>query len=264
MHCKSSTQNKKNMIPNTMPETAEKNTRDLYNHPYFGRLVMMGVSPKEDAIFIITAISGRSAGSQNRIYSLEENTGRIYTEVADPALQVGDPELTLYDTQLEDRNARIFAASNGKQTEDCLLDGTKGLSAILSNWTFEPDSPNFTPRISGRCIIRKLSTRVLPPLFDFAIHRRNIINGNLFIDERPLQHIAPGFGMYVCTYESNGNPLPAFDGDPRLVTIGDTPEEDLLEGLRSSNDFLVSLAVKRIPICGDSSSSTIWNKNSKV
>ena len=240
---------------NRTPGEISANTQGLFQNPYFGRLIIMGRSPDGESVLVLTAISGRSKGSQNRRYSFGDS-GRIFTEVADPELEVGNPELTLYDTQMENC-VGTYVASNGRQTADCFSEG--GLGAALLEWSHEPDEPHFTPRISARCQFGM----DLVPRFEFCIHRK-MSDGKegCSISANPRVKLDPGLGLYVCTYEGNGNPLPSFVGDARLIYTSD----DLIDGLTTlaaSKDFLVSVAVKRIRLfCGTLTSEVeIWNRH---
>jgi len=233
---------------------AQTNLDKLLKNPYFGRLIMMGIDPDGQEAVIITAISGRSEGSRNRIYKKNDQTGCVYTAVADSTKQVGDPELTLYDTQAEDQKLGLFAASNGRQTGDC-VSGDDYLDNLLHGWSFEPDKPNFTPRISGR-----LRTKGRGPIFEFFIHRKRDADGKCEMTCYGLSNVGPGFGYYVCTYEDNGDPLPPFVGGPRLITIRKEPLIDLAYGL-ASRDFLAAMSMKRVPLNNEGHSKiTVWDR----
>lgn len=237
----------------TRDELAQANLDTLLDHPYFGRLVLAGISPNGEEALLMTAISGRSEGSRNRIYKHDGN-GRIYTEVADQGKQVGDPELTLYNTQMEDQTRRLFAASNGRQTEDCLR-SSSSLCRLLSDWDFEPDEPNFTPRISCRI---NIGGYIGGHTLDFAIHRR-LPSGHCDLEVVSFAGCEAGFGYYLCTYESNGNPLPSFVGGPRVIQIVEQPLPWLIQGLRSF-EFLAVVSLKRIPLDGGIPTVEIWNR----
>ena len=239
----------------TKHQLAQANLATLLNHPYFGRLVMAGISPNGMDALVLTAISGRSEGSRNRNYKLGYG-GRIYTTVADRRKQVGDPRLTLYDTQRENRGLGLFAASNGRQTGNCVASQYLYLSELLSGWGFEPDEPNFTPRISCRFNINGING----PISEFAIHRRDATGICAFDTWIYIPEMyGPGFGYYLCTYEERGNPLPSFVGEPRIVPIGKHPLLELVQGL-ASWDYLAAVSLKRIPLNGSAPTVEIWNK----
>jgi hypothetical protein len=240
---------------NKLVENGEHGLQELYNNTYFGRLVLMGASLDHKYVLIITAISGRSVGSQNRRYVHDQKIGRIWTEVVDENLETGDPELTLYDAQL-DRKRVVFTASNGRQTEDCLMYSNDLLGAFLQKWDHEPDHPNYTSRISARCQLNGGE----PPLFDFATHRRCAIETTCIESTKP-QFILPGFGLYLSTYAGNGNPPQEFFGGPRLITLPENPLLELKEGLSTNNDFLVALAVKKVSLSDGTSTIEIWNRH---
>ncbi len=131
---------------------AKVNRHWLYEHEYFGRLVMASLSSDGKTVILTTAISGRSEGSRNRVY-VDDGGGLIRTEVADPNKEKGDPALTLYPAHVENR-PDIYAISNGGQTKEAAW-STVSLAENLKNYSFEPDRPNFTPRITARCIRRR-------------------------------------------------------------------------------------------------------------
>ncbi len=74
--------------------------------------------------------------------------------------------------------------------------------------------------------------------------------------------LEPGFGLFVCTYEASGDPLPSFVGGPKLIVVSDDPSYELRKGLNSL-DKLAGIAVKRIPVDGGLSTVEIWNLNEK-
>lgn len=242
-------------VPMLSTALASEGYQLLCRNAYFGRLVMAGLSPDGLKAYLLTAISGRSAGSQNRRYVLGEN-GTVRTEVADGSQPVGDPALTLYETHVEKPTLGLFAASNGAQTKDCVSSNAL-LKHLLGEWTFEPDAPNFTPRISGRVIALEGRKR---PEFEFAIHRRAQTGGLLLENALPVQ-LEPGFGLYVTTYEGDGKPLPAFIGGPRLTTMSANPLADLKNDLRSF-PLVAGIAMKVIPLeRGAPTSVEIWNNH---
>jgi len=233
---------------------AKQNRRWLYEHEYFGRLIMASLSSDGKNIILTTAISGRSEGSRNRVY-VDDGGGLIRTEVADPSKEKGDPALTLYPAHMETR-PDIYAISNGGQTKDACK-ALISLAENLKEYSFEPDRPNFTPRITARCIRR----RDEKPTFEFDIRRRDE-SGLLLVENSMPVELEPGFGLFVCTYEANGDPLPPFVGGPKLIMMSDDPIPELQRNLVSM-DKVAGIAVKRIPVNSGPSTVEIWNANQK-
>ncbi len=233
---------------------AKSNLDWLYRHEYFGRLIMASLSSDGQTIILTTAISGRSEGSRNRVY-VDDGGGLIRTEVANPSKEKGDPALTLYPAHVE-THPDIYAISNGGQTKD----GCKSLISLAENlkeYSFEPDRPNFTPRITARCIRR----RDEKPTFEFDIRRRDE-SGLLLVENSMPVELEPGFGLFVCTYETNGDPLPSFVGGPKLIMMSDDPIPELQRNLVSM-EKVAGIAVKRIPVSDGSSTVEIWNAYQK-
>lgn len=198
---------------------AAKNRDWLYEHEYFGRLIMASLSSDGHTIDLTTVFSGRSEGSRNRVY-LDDGNGVIRTEVADPSKEKGDPTLTLYPAHVETQ-PDIFAISNGGQTKDACKSRIS-LAENLKDYSFEPDKPNFTPRITARCIRRRGEKHT----FEFDIRRRGE-SGLLLVENSIPVELIPGYGLFVCTYEANGDPLPSFVGGPKLTVANDDPVYEL-------------------------------------
>lgn len=173
---------------------------------YPGRLLLIGRSPNGAAV-IAYAITGRSSSSQAR--RLVSRDDGIWVEPIDEAaLRRGNPELLVYPALLFSRAG--VAASNGRQTADIRAalvpgaDPVAALAAALRRWDYEPDEPNYTPRISG-CLTSAGA--------GLSIIRRGP-GGRAYRSyfEVPL---APGTGRFVSTYRGdNANPLPAYEGEP--------------------------------------------------
>lgn len=180
---------------------------------YPGRFIILGQTPGNKKVAIY-GITGRSSSSQARRLVAHRNVVRV--EPTDPeTLNQGNPELLIYDAI--NFTARGLAISNGKQTSS-IADALRApnwnlpiqiLATALHNWTYEPDSPNFTPRISG-CMIGK----------------KNSMSSIRNDEERPLRthfelpELMPGIGRLLSTYTGgNTNPLPSFAGTPLTLTL---------------------------------------------
>ncbi len=152
--------------------------------------------------------------------------------------------------------------TNGDQTDAIIhgLDYQRSASEILKTIQYEPDSPNYTPRICGVCILGPGTLS-----FNLAILRKSLW-GNAC--DRTFYHydeIAPGFGFCVTTYSGDGNPLPSFTGDPLLMPLTGSVEliaENYWAALNKENR--VSLAVKFINVVTGKSTIHIINKFQKV
>ena len=230
--------------------------QELSGNAYPGRGIVIGTS--EDGKYAVTAyfIMGRSGNSRNRVF-VAEGEG-IRTQAFDPA-KLEDPSLIIYaPVRVPDETHTIV--TNGDQT-DTVYDGLRsGLSfeESLRSRCFEPDGPNYTPRISG------LLT-VAGGTFGYTM---SILKSN---DGDPAQCLrftydypdAPvGEGHFLSTYLHDGSPLPSFSGEPLKIRVpGSCGEwaQELWESLNPDNK--VSLFVRYITIADGSCESKIINKN---
>lgn len=228
---------------------------ELTSNSYPGRGIMIGKSA--DGRFAVTAyfIMGRSENSRNRIF-VEDGTG-IRTQAFDPS-KLTDPSLIIYAPVrvLEDTTI----VTNGDQT-DTIYDGMKkGLTfeQSLRIREFEPDEPNYTPRISGIMNVRGGNYS-----YEMSILKSN--NGDpaschryTFAYENPKA----GEGHFIHTYQCDGNPLPSFAGEPKLVEISgdmDSFANMLWSSLNEENK--VSLFVRYINLETGIWKTKIINKN---
>lgn len=229
--------------------------QEIGSTTYPGRGIVIGKS--KNGKYAVTAyfIMGRSANSRNRIF-VEEGEG-IRTQAFDPS-KLEDPSLIIYaPVRVLGKNTIV---TNGDQT-DTIYDGmAKGetIEQSLRIREFEPDAPNYTPRISG-------VMHVEDGAYDYALSILKSNNGNpdacnryTFAYENPVA----GEGHFIHTYMSDGNPLPSFEGEPVLVDIGDDIDEFtklVWENLDPDNK--VSLFTRFIDIETGTYESRIVNKN---
>lgn len=228
---------------------------ELKNNAYPGRGIVIGRSA--DGKHAVTAyfIMGRSSNSRNRVF-VTEGEG-IRTEAFDPSL-LEDPSLIIYAPVRVLGNETIV--TNGDQT-DTVFDGRKeGLTfeQSLRSREFEPDGPNFTPRISGLL-------HVEDGAFDYSLSILKSNDGDpsccnryTFTYDKPIA----GQGHFIHTYMHDGNPLPSFCGEPKKVEIPDDIESFasmLWESLNEENK--VSLFVRYIDIATGAYETKIINKN---
>lgn len=229
--------------------------QELQANAYPGRGIVIGKSP--DGAKAVTAyfIMGRSENSRNRIFA-EEGEG-IRTQAFDES-KLTDPSLIIYAPVRVLGNKTIV--TNGDQT-DTVYDGIKeGLTfeQSLRSREFEPDGPNYTPRISG-------IMQVKDGTFHYAMSILKSNNGNpdscnryTFTYENPV----PGEGHFIHTYMHDGDPLPSFEGEPKLVAVEDdidTFTKALWGSLNEDNK--VSLFVRYIDIATGTYETRIVNKN---
>ncbi len=229
--------------------------QELKGNDYPGRGIVIGRS--SDGKNAVTAyfIMGRSSNSRNRVF-VTEGEG-IRTEAFDPS-KLEDPSLIIYAPVRVLGNDTIV--TNGDQT-DTIYDGMKdGLTfeQSLRSREFEPDGPNYTPRISGVIHIEDGK-------YDFAMSILKSNNGDpdccnryTFTYDKP----ASGEGRFIHTYMHDGNPLPSFCGEPKVVAI-DKDIDEFTNMLWSSlnEDNKVSLFVRYIDIATGKYETRIVNKN---
>ncbi len=231
--------------------------RELSGNTYPGRGIVIGKSA--DGKYAVTAyfIMGRSVNSRNRIF-VKEGEG-IRTEAFDPA-KLEDPSLVIYAPVRVMGNKTIV--TNGDQTDTIyeLMDKQQTFEQALRTRTFEPDAPNYTPRISG--IMHMGDGK-----FNYAMSILKSNNGDpsacnrfTFAYENPVA----GEGHFIHTYMGDGNPLPSFEGEPVLVGIeGDI---DSFTGMIWDNlneENKVSLFVRYIDLATGMYDTRIVNKNNK-
>lgn len=229
--------------------------QELKNNAYPGRGIVIGRS--EDGTKAVTAyfIMGRSENSRNRVF-VEDGEG-IRTEAFDPSKLV-DPSLIIYAPVRVLGNKTIV--TNGDQTDTIYegMDKQLTFEQSLRAREFEPDCPNYTPRISGIMHLENGG-------YNYAMSILKSNNGNpdscnryTFAYENP----AAGEGHFIHTYMGDGNPLPSFEGEPKLVGIPNDRKaftEMIWENLNQDNK--VSLFVRYINIADGTYETAIINKN---
>ena len=228
---------------------------ELKGNSYPGRGIVIGKS--KDGNYAVTAyfIMGRSENSRNRIF-VEDGEG-IRTQAYDPS-KLSDPSLIIYAPVRVLWNKTIV--TNGDQTDTIyeLMDKQQTFEQSLRTREFEPDAPNYTPRISGIMHVGHGS-------YNYAMSILKSSNGNpkscsryTFAYENPLD----GEGHFIHTYMGDGNPLPSFEGEPKLVGVDGNIDEFADKIWNSLNeDNKVSLFVRYIDIKSGGYESRIYNKN---
>ena len=229
--------------------------KELQSNSYPGRGIIIGRSA--DGTKAVTAyfIMGRSSNSRNRIF-VEDGEG-IRTQAFDPS-KLEDPSLIIYAPVRVLGNKTIV--TNGDQT-DTIYDGMdKQLTfeQSLRSREFEPDGPNYTPRISAVLHLEKGE-------FNYAMSILKSNNGNPESCNRytfAYNKVPAGEGHFISTYMHDGNPLPSFEGEPKPVEIEGNIDEFTDKVWNSLNeDNKVSLFVRFIDIETGKWESRIVNKN---
>ncbi len=230
----------------------------LSENTYPGRGIVIGKSADGNSALIAYFIMGRSENSRNRIF--ERFEGGMRTKAFDES-KLSDPSLIIYNPYLSAKGGNIDIITNGDQTNtvfDFIADG-KTFEEALQTREFEPDAPNYTPRISGICYYAF-------PRKEFA-YKLSILkssNGRPDACNRYFYNYVPenGIGHFIHTYRCDGNPIPSFYGEPEEVSLPNTAKElaDLIwKDLNVDNK--VSLFVRQIPLNGEPAVEIIINKN---
>ncbi len=223
---------------------------------YPGRGIIVGKSADGKRAVMAYFIMGRSVNSRNRVFV--EQPGGIRTEAFDPSKMV-DPSLIIY-SPVRTLDNRVIV-TNGDQTDtiyDCIADGATFADALMTR-TFEPDAPNFTPRVSAMATFADGDFSL-----DMAILRAGDAAGScchrVFW---AFEKVEAGKGYFLHTYLSDGNPIPSFTGDPETVALDDGSvsriAEELWAGLNADNR--VSLWVCVRDLSDGSAQSVIINAN---
>ena len=185
----------------------------ISSNSYPGRGIVLGRNHNSEWVAVYW-IMGRSPNSRNRIFKYENKI--LSTEAADPS-KVKDPSLIIYNDMRGIGHNVIV--SNGSQTDmiyDKLMLGS-GFLASLENETYEPDEPNYTPRISG--FIDKNRQRIT-----LSIIKRNH-TGDTDRCFYCYSNMPTGYGYCITTYKENGHPLLSFQGEPILLSLKGSAEE---------------------------------------
>lgn len=225
---------------------------ELNTNTYPGRGIVLGKSKDGKKAVIAYFIMGRSANSRNRIFE-ENDRGGICTKAFDES-KMEDPSLIIYNPVLKIDGKTIV--TNGDQTDtiyDHMKEGFCYHHALVTR-EFEPDAPNYTPRISG----------VVKPNGDYNL---SILKSNLgmpecvrYFFEYPAH---PGMGHFIHTYEHDGDPIPSFEGEPTPVEIDgsdiDAFTSTVWDNLNEDNK--VSLFTRFINLENGEEETRIVNKN---
>ena len=230
-------------------------SEELKNNSYPGRGIVIGKSADGKTAVTAYFIMGRSSNSRNRVF-VEDGEG-IRTQAFDPS-KLEDPSLIIYAPVRVLGNKTIV--TNGDQT-DTIYDGMdrqQTFEQSLRCREFEPDGPNYTPRISGIMHIENGKYNYAMSILKSNNGNPDACNRYTFAYENPVA----GEGHFIHTYKCDGNPLPSFEGEPKRIAIEgdiDSFTENVWESLNEDNK--VSLFVRFIDIETGKYETRIVNKN---
>ena len=230
---------------------------DLTNNSYPGRGILLGKSSDGKHALIAYFIMGRSENSRNRVF-VEDGAG-IKTQAFDPS-KLTDPSLIIYSPVRVLGDTTVV--TNGDQTDtvyDFLKEG-KSFEAALRTRTFEPDPPNFTPRISG--VLRVSGGKMSYALSILKSDKGCGASAVRYFYE--YENPVSGEGRFIHTYRCDGNPIPSFEGEPKSVAIGsdfDACTDEIWNSLNADNK--VSLFTRVICLADGSVRTRIINKHHK-
>lgn len=226
----------------------------LSGNEYPGRGILLGKTPDGAFGMIAYFIMGRSENSRNRVF-VRDGDG-LRTQAFDPS-KLSDPSLIIYAP------VRVIGTelivTNGDQTDTVYQYLRRGetFEDALRSRTFEPDEPNFTPRISG--------WMKAEPDFSYRLSILKSAGGNPSSAQRMFfEYETPvaGQGHLIHTYRCDGNPIPSFEGEPVTVAVPQQLEEFTEQVWNSLNEEnRVSLFTRRIRLTDGESETRIINKN---
>ena len=226
----------------------------LSGNPYPGRGIVLGMTPDGTKAVAAYFIMGRSENSRNRVFV--EKDGEVFTEPFD-ASRVEDPSLIIY-AAVRQLGSRLIV-TNGNQTDTVYEGLQKGLSfaEALESRCFEPDPPNFTPRISGMITFGEGAFTYQMSILKSADAEGTACNRFTYT-YAPL----PGLGHFLHTYVTDGSPIPTFQGEPERMYMDDSIDDftdDLWNSLNAANR--ISLYVRYTDLKSGKTESRMVNKN---
>lgn len=220
---------------------------------YVGRGIVLGCTPAGRAVAAYF-IMGRSQNSRNRVFALRD--GSLFTEPFD-ASKVQDPSLIIYAAVR--RVGSRLVVTNGDQTDTVAegLKAGKGFAESLATREFEPDAPNFTPRISGMLTYGETGFA-----YDMSILKSADAEGSACSRYTFSYPALKGIGHFIHTYVCDGSPIPTFQGEPERVAMVediDAFTSALWENLDEDNR--ISLYVRISDADGSNAEERLINKN---
>ena len=229
-------------------------SKQIEGNSYVGRGIVIGKSADGKKACTAYFIMGRSANSRNRVFT--EKNGEIFTEPFDVS-KVEDPSLIIYAAIRSFENKLIV--TNGNQTDtiyDFVKEG-KGFREALDTREFEPDAPNFTPRISGMVTFADGDFT-----YEMSILKSIDEVGSACARYTYDYPSIAGLGHFIHTYVCDGNPIPTFQGEPERVAIPDDIDEftnTLWNALDGDNK--ISLYVRYTDLATGETENRMINKN---
>ena len=226
----------------------------IKDNEYVGRGIVIGKTADGTKAAAAYFIMGRSANSRNRIFKEEGEDITIYPF---DESKVEDPSLIIYHPVRKAGNKLIV--TNGDQTDTIydFVTAGKTFKEALETRQFEPDAPNYTPRISGMLTFSENDFEYSMSILK-SMDAEGSQCGRYTFDYKPMN----GLGHFIHTYECNGDPIPTFQGEPERVAIPDDIDEfadNLWENLNEDNK--ISLYVRYIDLKDGSTQSVLFNKN---
>ena len=228
---------------------------ELKSSAYHGRGIMLGKSKDAKCAVVAYFIMGRSENSRNRIF-VKDGEG-IRTQAFDEK-KLTDPSLIIY-APVKMLGTKLIV-SNGDQT-DTIYDGMDSqltFEQSLRTREFEPDAPNYTPRISGVLHLKEGGCNYALSILKKMSGEGNSCNRYTFAYE----NVVAGEGHFIHTYQRDENPLPSYEGEPKRIAITENIDEltaTLWDSLNAENK--VSLFVRYIDIATGKMETHIVNKN---
>lgn len=228
----------------------------LAGNTYPGRGIILGKTPDGKHAAAAYFIMGRSANSRNRVF--EERSGEVFTVPFDPG-KVEDPSLIIYAAIRRLGNQLIV--TNGDQTDTIYKGLASGLSfdEALTSRRFEPDPPNFTPRISGMITFEEEDM-----CYQMSILKSGDETGS-FCNRFGYHYGAKaGLGHFIHTYVCDGNPIPTFQGEPERVAIPNDIDgftREIWNALDENNR--ISLYVRYVDLKSGKEENRMINRNQK-
>lgn len=226
----------------------------ISGNPYVGRGIVVGKTPDGKRACVAYFIMGRSENSRNRIF--EERDSAVYTKAFDES-KLQDPSLIIYAAIRKVYNRLIV--TNGDQT-DTICEGIKNgksFSDALLSREFEPDAPNFTPRISAMLVFYNNNFS-----YEMSILKSADMGGTACNRYTFSYTSLAGLGHFIHTYNGDGTPLPTFSGEPKRVKMYDDIDEftdKLWDALNYDNK--ISLYVRYIDLETGKEENRLINKN---
>lgn len=232
----------------------------LAQNSYPGRGMVLGVDESGNYAVQVYWLTGRSESSRNRI--LKKDGRRIFTAVADPD-RSGDtdkPALKYYTAMTENAQSFHYVVGNGIQTSDVIryINDYGRLSKCVASFSYEPDPPIFTPRITG--LTHVYYSRDKSVSFELSIIRKSRRSDEAEHFSYEYESIGRGVGYGIMTYAGDGNPPPVFEGEPQLLPLRGSVKTILTEYWNVLNkENRVALAVKFIDLGTGESNTEIQN-----